>query len=65
MKLDEKESSAEVEIQRRIQNLERITLILCVATILLGLAGIRLAVVVGKTVGIFEFILEHLNFIGQ
>lgn len=65
LKPDGKEPSAEVEIQRRVRKLERITLILCIATVLLGLAGIRLAVVVGKTVGIFEFILEQLNFIGQ
>ncbi len=62
---NEKEPSAEVEIQRRVRKLERIALILCITTILLGLAGIHLVVVVGKIVGIFEFILEQLNFIGQ
>lgn len=61
----QKEPSAEDGLQRRVRRLERIVLILCIATILLGLAGIRLVVVVGKIIGIFEFILEQLNFIGQ
>lgn len=65
MEPDKKHPSAGVEIQRRVRRLERIVLILCVATILLGLAGIRLAGVFGKTVEIFDFITEQLNLIGQ
>lgn len=62
---NKKQPSAEVEIQRRVRRLERIVLILCVATILLGLTGIRLAWIVGRIVSIFDLITEQLNLIGQ
>lgn len=42
LKRRQKGPSAEVEFQRRVKRLERIVLFLCVATILLGISGIRL-----------------------
>lgn len=59
----QKDPSVEVELQRRVRRLERIVLVLCVATILLGISGIRLAWTVEKTVGIFELVTKQLNFI--
>lgn len=64
-KSQQKDPSVEVGLHRRVRRLERIVLILCVGTILLGISGIRLAWTVEKTVGIFELITEQLNFIGQ
>lgn len=62
-KSQQKDPSVEVGLQRRVRRLERIVLILCVATILLGISGIRLVWTVEKTVEIFELITEQLNFI--
>lgn len=54
-----------MEFQRRVKRLERIVLFLCVATILLGISGIRLVLDVRESVEIFKLITEQLNFIGQ
>lgn len=61
----DKNPSDKAGLQRRVRRLERICLILCIAVLLLGISGIRLAGTVGKIVGIFELITEQLNFIGQ
>lgn len=64
-KSQQEELSAEVGLQRRVKRLERICLILCIAVILLALAGIRMSGTIGRIVRIFELITEQLNFIGQ
>ena len=61
----QKEPSAEVELLRRVKRLEGICLILCIAVVLLGFSGVRLAGTAGKISGRFKAVTEQLNFIGQ
>lgn len=57
--------SPKVSEKKRIQRLEKVCIVLCVAVILLALSVVHLTGTVSRVVGIFQLLTEQISFITQ
>lgn len=55
----------EYEATQRIKRLERVCLVLCISFLLLALFSIKLAGTTWDIVGVFDFLTEQINLIGE
>ena len=57
--------SPKVSEKKRIQRLEQVCIVLCVAVILLALSVVHLTGTVSRVVGIFQLLTDQISFITQ